>query len=168
MGRPKKKTKTAKPAKALKPKPASAKKAYKIPAKFSSKAAFLLTPAPKKKFRVNPTFAPLLEKLRNRRNEITGQVNHLEKDLREEIADSQDVPGDMADHGSGELSQHLSVTLMENDRVELERIEKAISRIEQGVYGQCEVCEKTIPMARLKALPWATRCISCQIRLEGA
>jgi DnaK suppressor protein len=128
----------------------------------------LIARAPKKKVRIDPAFQPLLKKLQDRRNEITGQVNHLEQDLREEIADNQNMPGDMADHGSGELSQHLSVTLMENDRIELERIEKAIHRIEEGSYGQCEVCEKSIPMARLKAIPWATRCINCQSRAEGA
>jgi len=128
----------------------------------------MIVKAPRKKVRVDPAFQPLLEKLQHRRNEITGQVNHLEQDLREEIADNQNIPGDMADHGSGELSQHLSVTLMENDRIELERIEKAISRIESGIYGTCEVCEKAIPMTRLKAIPWATRCISCQSRVESA
>jgi DnaK suppressor protein len=124
--------------------------------------------AKKKRVRIDPAFVPLLQKLQERRNGITGQVNHLEMDLREEIADNQNIPGDMADHGSGELTQHLSVTLMENDRIELERIEKAITFIEEGTYGRCEICEKTIPMARLKAIPWATRCINCQSRSEGA
>jgi DnaK suppressor protein len=121
-----------------------------------------------KKVRIDSAFKPLLANLQKRRNEITGQVNHLEQDLRDDIADNQNMPGDMADHGSGELNQHLSVTLMENDRVELERIERAILRLEQGNYGECEVCEKTIPMPRLKAIPWATRCITCQSRSEGA
>lgn len=121
-----------------------------------------------KKVRVNPVFQPLLAQLQRRRNEIMGQVNHLEQDLRDEMIDNQNTPGDSADHGSGELSQHLSVTLMENDRIELERIERAISRIETGQYGQCETCEKSIPMPRLKAIPWATRCITCQSRAEGA
>lgn len=133
-----------------------------------SKAAKVLKIAPKKKVRIDPAFQPMLQNLQKRRNEITGQVNHLEQDLREEIADNQNMPGDMADHGSGELNQHLSVTLMENDRIELERIEKAITRIETGAYGKCETCQKPIPMPRLKALPWATRCISCQSKHEGA
>ena len=127
----------------------------------------MIARAPKKKLRIDPAFQPLLRKLQDRRSEITGQVNHLEQDLREEIADNQNVPGDMADHGSGELNQHLSVTLMENDRIELERIEKAITRIEAGSYGQCEVCGKVIPMTRLKAIPWATRCINCQSKAES-
>ena len=146
---------------------AKSKKAAPKAAKKLAKPLFLAK-AVKKRVRIDPAFRPLLEDLQRRRNEITGQVNHLEQDLREEIADNQNIPGDMADHGSGELSQHLSVTLMENDRIELERIERAISRIEEGIYGQCDVCGKSIPMARLKAIPWATKCISCQSRFEGA
>ena len=155
-----------------KKKPAPKKATKKITVKKAAPKApskpIMIAKMPKKKVRIDPVFQPLLAKLQTRRNEITGQVNHLEQDLREEIADNQNMPGDMADHGSGELNQHLSVTLMENDRVELERIERAIGRIEQGIYGQCEVCEKSIPMPRLKAIPWATKCISCQSRFEGA
>jgi DnaK suppressor protein len=158
---PKKKITKKKTAK--KAKPVAKKSAAK-----SSKPIFIAKPIIKKKVRISAAFKPLLEKLQHRRNEITGQVNHLEQDLKEEIADNQNMPGDMADHGSGELNQHLSVTLMENDRIELERIEKAILLIEAGTYGKCEVCSKAIPMTRLKALPWATRCINCQSRAESA
>ena len=149
--------------------PKSKKTKPKSPAKKAAlKTAVVLKIVPKKKVRIDPAYQPMLQNLQKRRNEITGQVNHLEQDLREEIADNQNMPGDMADHGSGELNQHLSVTLMENDRIELERIEKAIARIENGAYGKCETCQKPIPMPRLKALPWATRCINCQSRYEGA
>ena len=161
MATPKKKSPVKKAVK--KAKPVAKKAAFKIPSR-----PILIARAPKKKLRIDPAFQPLLKKLQDRRNEITGQVNHLEQDLREEIADNQNIPGDMADHGSGELNQHLSVTLMENDRIELERIERAITRIEAGSYGKCEGCEKSIPMTRLKALPWATRCITCQSQLESA
>lgn len=143
-------------------------KKIRAKAKPSPKKAAVKAAPKRKKIRIDPAFQPLLKKLQDRRNEITGQVNHLEMDLREEIADNQNMPGDMADHGSGELNQHLSVTLMENDRIELERIEKAINTLQEGTYGQCEVCEKTIPMSRLKAIPWATKCINCQSRFEGA
>ncbi len=165
MAKPKKKSPAKKAPK--KAKAASKPVSKKITFKASAKPVMIMK-APPKKVRIDPVYKPLLSKLQDRRNEITGQVNHLEQDLREEIADNQNVPGDMADHGSGELNQHLSVTLMENDRIELERIEKAITRIEAGSYGKCEVCEKTIPMARLKAIPWATRCINCQSRAESA
>lgn len=117
--------------------------------------------------RIPPSFLPLQKKLQNRRHEILSQVDHLEHDLRDEMADSQNTPGDLADHGAGELSQHLSVTLMENDRLELERIEEALRRLEEGTYGVCDVCGKPIPLSRLRALPWANRCIACQSRFEN-
>lgn len=149
-------------------KPKKTKTPAKKPAAKASKTAASAKFVPKKKIRIDPAYQPMLQNLQKRRNEITGQVNHLEQDLREEIADNQNMPGDMADHGSGELTQHLSVTLMENDRIELERIERAIGRIQDGSYGICDVCSKTIPMPRLKAIPWATKCIGCQSRFEGA
>jgi DnaK suppressor protein len=123
------------------------------------------------KFKINkvlPAYQPLLKKLLDRREEILGQVDHLEKDLRDDMSETQSTPGDIADHGSGELNQHLSVTLMENDRLELDLIERALARFELTKYGQCESCEKVISLERLKAIPWATRCISCQSHSEGA
>lgn len=102
-----------------------------------------------------------------RRKEILNQVEHLEKDLLEEAQEQQHTPGDLADQGSGELSQHLSVALMENDRQELERIETALQRIKAGTYGLCTVCGKPIPMARLRAIPWASLCLSCQTQNES-
>lgn len=44
---------------------------------------------------------------------------------------------------------------------EIARIGQAIGRIEAGTYGQCLVCGGAIAEARLRALPTATRCISC-------
>jgi len=122
----------------------------------------------KQKFlKLNPSYVPLMKKLQDRKYEITGQVGNLESDLRDDMADSQNTPGDLADHGSGELNQHLSVTLMENDRIEIERIDRALSRFEDASYGRCDTCQKPIPMMRLRAIPWATRCIACQSRSEN-
>jgi DnaK suppressor protein len=118
--------------------------------------------------KVLPAYQPLLKKLLDRRAEILGQVDHLEKELRDDMSETQNTPGDIADHGSGELNQHLSVTLMENDRLELDLIERALARFELLKYGQCESCDKAISMERLKAIPWATRCIACQSHSEGS
>jgi RNA polymerase-binding protein DksA len=38
-------------------------------------------------------------------------------------------------------------------------IENALSRIENGTYGECEVCGKQIPEQRLEAVPYATLCM---------
>jgi DnaK suppressor protein len=51
---------------------------------------------------------------------------------------------------------------------ELQAIEKAIDRIREGQYGVCAECGGMIPLARLRALPYATLCIKCQRQSERA
>jgi RNA polymerase-binding transcription factor DksA len=41
----------------------------------------------------------------------------------------------------------------------MERIDKALVKIEDGTYGLCERCGKPIEKARLKALPYANLCL---------
>ena len=40
-------------------------------------------------------------------------------------------------------------------------IQAALGRIENGTYGACEQCGESIDQARLRAIPEATRCLSC-------
>ena len=44
----------------------------------------------------------------------------------------------------------------------------ALKKIEEGSYGICEACEEEIPVKRLKAIPDARYCITCQAELEKA
>ena len=48
------------------------------------------------------------------------------------------------------------------DCVELDRIEQALKRLDQGTYGLCEACGCPIPPGRLDATPWATSCGACK------
>jgi RNA polymerase-binding transcription factor DksA len=41
------------------------------------------------------------------------------------------------------------------------QIDKALNRIEQGIYEQCASCGKKIAEDRLKAIPYADCCIDC-------
>ena len=43
---------------------------------------------------------------------------------------------------------------------------EALCRLDIGLYGVCAECDKTIPVARLRAIPEATRCVDCQSELE--
>lgn len=44
----------------------------------------------------------------------------------------------------------------------LEKINTALKAIEKGTYGLCSKCEKAITEGRLKAMPYADICTSCQ------
>ncbi len=53
------------------------------------------------------------------------------------------------------------VALREQARAHLEDIDAASARLEDGTYGECEVCGLTIPEGRLRARPTARRCLAC-------
>ena len=50
----------------------------------------------------------------------------------------------------------------------LRQIDAAIARLHVGGYGLCSSCSEPIPLARLRAVPFATQCVPCQERSEGS
>jgi DnaK suppressor protein len=51
---------------------------------------------------------------------------------------------------------------LERESILLREVRAALSRIEEGVFGECLKCEQEIGLKRLNAVPWAPLCISCQ------
>ena len=47
------------------------------------------------------------------------------------------------------------------------KISQALTRIEEGTYGICEVCGGEISIKRLKARPVTTYCIGCKNKMEA-
>jgi len=45
-------------------------------------------------------------------------------------------------------------------------VEKAIEAIREGRYGKCELCDRSIPITRLRALPYTNSCVECQRQQE--
>ncbi|MEZ0393191.1 MAG: TraR/DksA family transcriptional regulator [Pseudobdellovibrionaceae bacterium] len=73
---------------------------------------------------------------------------------------------DEAEAASHDLSTNLSIHLHERDRMVLFQIDRALGKLEDGTYGQCEVCTETIGVGRLKASPFATLCVACKEEQE--
>lgn len=53
------------------------------------------------------------------------------------------------------------------ERLELRRIDAAMARLDEGLYGTCAACGTAIEPRRLTALPWAVRCAGCEEAREG-
>lgn len=45
---------------------------------------------------------------------------------------------------------------------------RALTRMEEGMYGICEKCDGDIGKDRLRAVPAATKCLACQEREENS
>jgi RNA polymerase-binding transcription factor DksA len=51
--------------------------------------------------------------------------------------------------------------LVEEAAANVQRLEAAAARIEEGTYGRCVKCGQPIAPERLEAIPDATTCVSC-------
>lgn len=72
--------------------------------------------------------------------------------------------GRVAEEDQAQMSHDEFVSLRLNslDYVQLRLIEEALDRLQSGDYGICLACEEAIPDKRLRALPWARYCVTCQ------
>lgn len=77
------------------------------------------------------------------------------------LADMDDLGGDAND-------EETNYKILEIESAELDQIDYALERIDNGTYGVCEECEKPINPERLRALPFASLCISCKRSQEAA
>lgn len=88
------------------------------------------------------------------------------KTLTEEAAfDTDDLP-DEIDLASSEYTQSMVFRLRDREKFLLKKIDDALTRIENGTYGVCEICEEEISVKRLEARPVTTMCIRCKEEQE--
>lgn len=79
-----------------------------------------------------------------------------------EAADAIAAPTlDIADLGSHEYEEAVTLGLADNEQHLMEEIDAALARIEDGKFGCCDYCGQAISKERLKALPYSRRCIHC-------
>ena len=71
-----------------------------------------------------------------------------------------------ADAGSDAYDRDFALSLLSQEQDALYEIDQALKRIELGTYGKCEMSGKSIPRARLEAIPFARFTVECQSQLE--
>lgn len=99
------------------------------------------------------------DKLLARGAELRARVDRVHADLRRA---REPLPKDFPD----------AAIIVENDEVlqaietaataEIASIERALARMDAGVFALCETCGEPIETARLKVVPYATRCARCE------
>jgi RNA polymerase-binding protein DksA len=101
------------------------------------------------------------------RDRLRSELNLAEHELHDLMRDAGDGAGnDQADVGSKTFERDHEMSLARNARDMLEQTEKALARIADGSYGQCESCGEPIGKMRLMAFPRATLCLTCKQREE--
>ena len=85
-------------------------------------------------------------------------ISHLQHEVR-------DV-GDEAERATRETENSLELRTRDRYRKLIRKIDKALTRIDDGEYGYCEETGEEIGLARLEARPIATLCLDAQERWE--
>jgi DnaK suppressor protein len=85
-----------------------------------------------------------------------------EKDVRAGQEASDEGSDDVVDRANNAYSRELLFSLSDGERHTLLKIEEALQRLDNDVYGTCINCGNEIRPGRLKAMPWARYCIDCQ------
>lgn len=73
---------------------------------------------------------------------------------------------DPTDRASHEADRSFELRIRDREHKLINKIKKALERVENKTFGICEVCEEEISVARLKARPVTTQCIDCKTREE--
>jgi RNA polymerase-binding protein DksA len=100
-----------------------------------------------------------------KRAEITGDMSNMETHALKSSEQDNSVDH-MADFGTDNFEQQLTLGLIEANEKLLKEIDSALERIESGTYGLCTHTGEPISKARLEAIPWAALCIEAQRKLE--
>jgi DnaK suppressor protein len=87
--------------------------------------------------------------------------------LEESPEESTDVDVNEGDESLVDVGREMDLHVMSQRTRELKQINEALRRMEMGLYGICEECDRTIRFERLRAMPFTTLCLSCQQELES-
>ncbi len=114
-----------------------------------------------------------VEKQRQRliglRDELVSTMAGVARGNLREHADSGDASAfgmHSADAGSDAYDRDLALNLLSQEQNALYEIDEALARIENNVYGYCELSGEKINADRLEAIPFARLTVQCQSQLE--
>lgn len=131
-----------------------AKKAVKPPVKTATKKPVKVSPREKK--------------LRDIKKKLIAQKKSL---LMGAIEALNELPGqtvfpDLGDQATAEIDRNFMLRLKGRERKLIKKIDEALDRIAQGVFGICDKCGLEIDVRRLEARPVTTMCIECKTLQE--
>jgi DnaK suppressor protein len=86
------------------------------------------------------------------------RAEHAREVLQQDADDAPQREGD----------REMDMALSDLETLELAAVNRALERLQDGRYGLCASCDAEIPFDRLKAEPWALRCVACETQAEAA
>jgi RNA polymerase-binding transcription factor DksA len=107
-------------------------------------------------------FSGIKEQLLAIRTEMEARLGGIKKDMANPL--DHDFAEQAVELENGEVLDALGAEAL----AEIRKVNSALVRLEDGQYGTCVDCFAEIPMARLDARPYSSRCIGCAAKKESA
>jgi DnaK suppressor protein len=108
--------------------------------------------------------------LEDRRREIQAEVQGKMRDVRADgiWGGKLNEVLDAVESSEADIQGDIELALIQMKSETLNKINDALTRLEQGDYGNCFDCGEEIAEKRLRALPFAVRCKDCEEARELA
>jgi len=113
----------------------------------------------------------MLENTKGLKDKLIEEKNRIEMELRKIAskdsegdykAEFEDYGREREDNASEVENYTANLGVTESLESELEKINLALKKQENGTYGKCEKCGQPIPEKRLEVYPAAPNCVECQ------
>jgi RNA polymerase-binding transcription factor DksA len=115
----------------------------------------------------------LRTRLEEERARLTHAVAFLERDnagsLEDELGEigAGGTDNHLGDMATATYDRELEEGLEEGAQQTLADVELALRKLDDGTFGNCEICGKPVSAERLAAIPWARFCIDDQRKQSG-
>ncbi len=102
-------------------------------------------------------------RLEEERVELDTQLTTIVEDsfavTQSDLSGDVGLDDESADAGTATFEREKDLSIENNVRDLLQKIDRALKRMNDGTYGICDICGKPIEKARVKALPYVDLCI---------
>ncbi len=102
--------------------------------------------------------------LLSEREKLVRQLDELGATESGELRPDLEFGDGFADAGAATAERTEVLGLVETLKGQLDSVDQALAKVDDGTYGSCDVCGKPIPEARLEARPASILCVDCKTR----
>ena len=109
------------------------------------------------------------EKMETYKALLTQKINELLSEAGKtvsEMTNGKENYPDPNDRASLESDRNFELRIRDRERKLIMKMQEAIKRIDDGIFGICDVCGGPISEKRLIARPVTTLCIDCKTKQE--
>ena len=99
---------------------------------------------------------------KHRNNELRKMLENRKREIVGENQRPLFRDDNVKDEVEASVQEDIHLTLRQMRAETLIRIDAALRRLDEGIYGNCKECREEISEVRLRALPFAIRCKDCE------